>query len=203
MLHKIHCHYISPPPEKSSGIFWPVINIYLRITDAVVGSNPHRHISLYLLIQICEHIGFEKILNRNTKTVAQFLMVEIPLTVLFTVDYITPLMLHSLLMEIFCSRYSPIIRSLTVSSIFIVLSPFIQEKHIRKSLKSLAFWVVIISEEAALEYFVKNQDDPTFGNARGVRNLFDRVVMTQATRILNIQNPSATEFRTIKEEDIV
>jgi len=59
------------------------------------------------------------------------------------------------------------------------------------------------AEEAALEYFAKNQDDPTFGNARGVRNFFDRVVMIQATRILNIPNPSETEFRTIKKEDIM
>ena len=63
----------------------------------------------------------------------------------------------------------------------------------------------ILSEEAAeaaLEYFRTNQDDPTFGNARGVRNFFDRVVMAQATRILTLQNPSETEFRTIKKDDI-
>ena len=58
------------------------------------------------------------------------------------------------------------------------------------------------AEEAALEYFAKNQDDPTFGNARGVRNFFDKVVMAQSTRILGIQNPSEMEFRTIKKEDI-
>lgn len=63
----------------------------------------------------------------------------------------------------------------------------------------------ILSDEAvlaALEYFRKNQDDPTFGNARGVRNFFDRVVMAQATRILTLSNPSEVEFRTIKQEDI-
>ena len=58
------------------------------------------------------------------------------------------------------------------------------------------------AEEAALQYFAKNQDDPTFGNARGVRNFFDRVVMAQATRILSLPNPSETAFRTIKKEDI-
>ena len=56
--------------------------------------------------------------------------------------------------------------------------------------------------EAALGYFQTNQDDPTFGNARGVRNFFDRVVMAQATRILTLNNPSETEFRTIRKEDI-
>lgn len=59
------------------------------------------------------------------------------------------------------------------------------------------------AEEAALMYFAQNQDDPTFGNARGVRNFFDRVAMTQATRILNIPNPSEIEFRTIKKEDLI
>ncbi|MEE3491543.1 AAA family ATPase [Ruminococcus sp.] len=58
------------------------------------------------------------------------------------------------------------------------------------------------AEEASLEYFKSNQDDPTFGNARGVRNFFDRVVMSQATRILTLENPTETEFRTINKEDI-
>ncbi len=63
----------------------------------------------------------------------------------------------------------------------------------------------ILSDEAAsaaLDYFRMNQDDPTFGNARGVRNYFDRVVMAQATRILTLSNPSEVEFRTIKQEDV-
>ncbi len=58
------------------------------------------------------------------------------------------------------------------------------------------------AEEAAHRYFEKNQTDPTFGNARGVRNFFDRVVMNQATRILTLPNPSEIEFKTIKKEDI-
>ena len=58
------------------------------------------------------------------------------------------------------------------------------------------------AEEAALTYFEQNQDDPTFGNARGVRNFFDKVVTNQATRILTIQNPSEEEFRTLNKEDI-
>lgn len=58
------------------------------------------------------------------------------------------------------------------------------------------------AEEAALMYFAQNQNDPTFGNARGVRNFFDKVAMAQATRILTIQNPSDIEFRTIKREDL-
>lgn len=58
------------------------------------------------------------------------------------------------------------------------------------------------AEGAALSYFAANQDDATFGNARGVRNFFDRVVTNQATRILSIQNPSEQEFTMLKKEDI-
>lgn len=58
------------------------------------------------------------------------------------------------------------------------------------------------AEAAALEYFAKNQDDPTFGNARGVRNFFDRVVMSQATRILTMPSSSEVEFRTITKDDL-
>ena len=58
------------------------------------------------------------------------------------------------------------------------------------------------AEEVALSYFEQNQEDPTFGNARGVRNFFDKVVTNQATRILTITNPSEEEFRTISKEDI-
>lgn len=58
------------------------------------------------------------------------------------------------------------------------------------------------AEEAALAYFESNQGDTTFGNARGVRNFFDRVVTNQATRILSLPNPSEQEFMTLKKEDI-
>lgn len=58
------------------------------------------------------------------------------------------------------------------------------------------------AEEMALAYFEQNQEDPTFGNARGVRNFFDKVVTNQATRILTIPNPSEEEFRTLNKEDI-
>ena len=58
------------------------------------------------------------------------------------------------------------------------------------------------ASESALQYFADNQDDSTFGNARGVRNFFDKVVTNQATRILTIPNPSDSEFKTIKKEDI-
>lgn len=70
------------------------------------------------------------------------------------------------------------------------------------SCKKTEFFLSSEAEEATLNYFEENQDDPTFGNARGVRNFFDKVVTNQATRILTISNPSESEFRTINKEDI-
>jgi hypothetical protein len=59
------------------------------------------------------------------------------------------------------------------------------------------------AEEVALSYFEQNQNDSTFGNARGVRNFFDRVIINQATRILSIPCPSELEFRTLEKEDFL
>ncbi len=58
------------------------------------------------------------------------------------------------------------------------------------------------AEEATLSFFSQFEDDATFGNGRGVRNFFDKVVTNQATRILTIENPTEQEFRTIEKEDI-
>jgi SpoVK/Ycf46/Vps4 family AAA+-type ATPase len=58
------------------------------------------------------------------------------------------------------------------------------------------------AEAAAHQYFEEAQNDPTFGNARGVRNFFDRIITNQATRILTLSNPSDVEFKTLKTEDI-
>lgn len=55
------------------------------------------------------------------------------------------------------------------------------------------------AEEVALTFFESNEGDAAFGNARGVRNFFDRVVTNQATRILSIPNPSEQEFMTLKK----
>ena len=58
------------------------------------------------------------------------------------------------------------------------------------------------AEKEALAYFAQHTEDPTFGNGRGVRNFFDKVVTQQATRILTIENPSEEVFRTLNKEDI-
>ena len=58
------------------------------------------------------------------------------------------------------------------------------------------------AQNKALTYFESHQGNEQFGNARGVRNYFDRVVTAQATRILTMSNPSEIEFRTILAEDV-
>lgn len=55
---------------------------------------------------------------------------------------------------------------------------------------------------AALGYFKKMENDELFGNARGVRNYFERVVQAQAGRIIGMDGVSESEFRTITEEDL-
>lgn len=58
------------------------------------------------------------------------------------------------------------------------------------------------AERKALQYFEQQQGNEQFGNARGVRNFFDRVVTAQATRILTLTDPTETEFRTILAADM-
>ena len=58
------------------------------------------------------------------------------------------------------------------------------------------------AERKALKYFEQQQGNEQFGNARGVRNFFDRVVTAQATRILTLTDPTETEFRTILAADM-
>lgn len=63
----------------------------------------------------------------------------------------------------------------------------------------------ILDKEAqtvAFKYFEQQQGHEQFGNARGVRNYFDRVVTAQATRILTLSNPTEIEFRTILAADM-
>ncbi len=58
------------------------------------------------------------------------------------------------------------------------------------------------AEEAALAYLSEARNNPTFGNARGVRNFFDHIITNQASRILTLNNPSDVKFKTLKADDI-
>ena len=41
-----------------------------------------------------------------------------------------------------------------------------------------------------------------FGNARGIRNLFEKFVMNQANRLVKIENPTRDDLMIIKEADV-
>lgn len=47
-----------------------------------------------------------------------------------------------------------------------------------------------------------NSSDHTFGNARFIRNLFEKIIQNQANRISILSNPSKNELVLIKEEDV-
>ena len=51
-----------------------------------------------------------------------------------------------------------------------------------------------------LTYF-NTVDKKTFSNARGVRNLFEKMVEQQANRLINIPNPSVDELNLLSEDD--
>ena len=41
-----------------------------------------------------------------------------------------------------------------------------------------------------------------FGNARGIRNLFEKFVMNQANRLVLLEKPTKEDLITIKKEDV-
>lgn len=49
---------------------------------------------------------------------------------------------------------------------------------------------------------MKKKEKREFGNARGIRNLFETLVVTQANRIVEVEHPSVEELTLIKEEDM-
>ena len=42
-----------------------------------------------------------------------------------------------------------------------------------------------------------------FGNARGIRNLFEKIVMNQANRLVMLENPSKEDLTSIHVEDVI
>ena len=66
---------------------------------------------------------------------------------------------------------------------------------------------LMIEEEAKTEVLhMMEQKEPeeweNFGNARGLRNLFEKFIMNQANRLVMVSNPSMEELTTIKKEDV-
>lgn len=59
------------------------------------------------------------------------------------------------------------------------------------------------AEEQVRSYIQAENTDPvTFGNARGVRNLFERVLVCQANRLAALEQVSREELMTITAEDV-
>ncbi|MBF2029536.1 MAG: AAA family ATPase [Oscillatoriales cyanobacterium C42_A2020_001] len=63
--------------------------------------------------------------------------------------------------------------------------------------------------EAAVHYATEllqdlvNQDPVAFGNARGVRNLFEQAIAAQASRVIEIKHPSEVDLCTLDATDFV
>lgn len=63
-----------------------------------------------------------------------------------------------------------------------------------------------LTSEAALkqiENYIENnmKDVKAFGNARGVRNYFEKIIINQANRLVKIENPDKFTLMTIEKED--
>jgi len=66
----------------------------------------------------------------------------------------------------------------------------------------------IVDEEAtsALQEYLSKLDEralKSFGNARGIRNTFEKIVVNQANRIVTYQEPTVLQLTMICKEDIV
>jgi len=66
----------------------------------------------------------------------------------------------------------------------------------------------IVDEEAtaALQEYLSKLDEralKSFGNARGIRNTFEKIVVNQANRIVMYQEPTVLQLTMICKEDIV
>ena len=64
-----------------------------------------------------------------------------------------------------------------------------------------------LSNEAAdiIKNYLASRDDKeklVFGNARGIRNIFEKIVVNQANRIVNYANPSIDELSSVTVEDV-
>lgn len=64
-------------------------------------------------------------------------------------------------------------------------------------------------DEEAISYVVKQLDKMTktaksrFGNARGIRNVFEKIITNQANRIVTYENPSIDQLQQIIYDDVV
>lgn len=52
-------------------------------------------------------------------------------------------------------------------------------------------------------YKKKDEEWRDFGNARGIRNVFEKIVMNQANRLVTLENPQKEDLIMLKREDVV
>ena len=67
---------------------------------------------------------------------------------------------------------------------------------------------LIVDEEAKelvlkLLYQKTEEQWQEFGNARGIRNLFEKLVINQANRLVTLKNPERIDLIMIKKEDVL
>lgn len=67
---------------------------------------------------------------------------------------------------------------------------------------------LLIDEEAKQAVYEllcakKEEEWDEFGNARGIRNMFEKLVMNQANRLVEMDNPEKLDLITIKKEDVI
>lgn len=75
-------------------------------------------------------------------------------------------------------------------------------------LDSMAKKAGILMDEEAREFTAlslgrfKKEDFRKFGNARGIRNLFEKIMVNQANRIVTYENPTLEQLKQVIEEDV-
>ena len=74
---------------------------------------------------------------------------------------------------------------------------------LKKRLESSQYRLAEGAEEAVREYIeLSNTSSTSFGNARGVRNIFEKLLVEQANRVSQEENPTIESLMTITKADI-
>ena len=50
--------------------------------------------------------------------------------------------------------------------------------------------------------YMNEQERQDFGNARGVRNLFEKMIVNQANRLVTLEEPTREQLMTLTEADV-
>lgn len=77
-----------------------------------------------------------------------------------------------------------------------IMESMAEDKELRLDEGAKAAVFELLSQEGAIEW-------ETFGNARGIRNLFEKLITNQANRLVQIEEPSKEELALITREDVM